>query len=166
MVALIRTYCVVVSLLHADCVFSWMGFFSSHKLFNYRTRHINYDEALRHSSLILRSSVLDQESAEIDEFIGFLPTIDSKKMNISASNPFGPPVYSISQCRNELLSILRKQTLIEEGPFYHYRIEYLTKYLEAGFIPAQTIAFLQLILSGEWLMAYSNVLTPRADQSL
>ena len=101
-----------------------------------------------------------------DDFKGFVPTFNTASLDISMSNPFGSAILSLSECRKELLAILRKEIVMEEEMFYHARVEYLTKVLEGTFTPAQTIPFLQLILSGDWYLAYSNVLLPRADPTL
>jgi hypothetical protein len=96
----------------------------------------------------------------------FVPVVNTANMEISVSNPFGPPVLSLTECQKELLSLLRQETTLENESFYHCRVEYLTKVLEQSYIPAQTLPFLQLILAGEWEQMYSNVLTPRADETL
>lgn len=106
------------------------------------------------------------ETDDDHDFKGFVPTINTANLDISMSNPFGPAVLSVSECRKELLSILRKEIVMDEQQFYHARVEYLTKVLEGTFVPAQTIPFLQLILAGDWYLAYSNVLIPRADPTL
>ena len=108
----------------------------------------------------------DDDDDENSEQKGFVPTFNTANLDISMSNPFGPAVLSLSECRKELLAILRKETVMENESFFHARVEYLTKVLEGTFTPAQTIPFLQLILSGDWYLAYSNVLIPRADPTL
>lgn len=96
----------------------------------------------------------------------FVPIANTASMDISVTNPFGPAVLSLTECQQELLSLLRREIAIENESFYHCRIEYLTKVLEQTYIPAQTVPFLQFILTGEWKQLYSNVLTPRADATL
>ena len=108
----------------------------------------------------------DGNDDDDDNQKGFVPIFNTANLEISMSNPFGPAVLSLSECRKELLAILRKEIVMKEESFYHARVEYLTKVLEGTFTPAQTIPFLQLILSGDWYLAYSNVLIPRADPTL
>jgi hypothetical protein len=114
-----------------------------------------------------RSTVADIES-EVEgqtKVNGFVPVVNTSSMDISLTNPFGPAVFSVTDCKEELLKLLKRELEMEDS-FRHCRLEYLTKYMENSYVPAQTIPFLQFIINGEWQLYYSNVMTPRADNTL
>jgi hypothetical protein len=96
---------------------------------------------------------------------------NTASFNISVQNPFGP-IVSRAQARDELLSLLAAEpgdgTTAGDngGSTLPFRVDYLIKVLEDGFIPPQTVAFFNLIVGGEWELLYSNVLTPRKDDQL
>ena len=115
------------------------------------------------------SMVVENEGAteilDVLEMRRTVPVVNTAGMNISASNYFGKQVLSTAECKRELIGLLTNAIEIEEE-FLDYRVEYLTKYLEYKYIPIQTTPFLNFALSGEWAMLYSNILTPRADDTL
>ena len=120
----------------------------------------------------LRSSVIDELTVQNEEdIIGqfasrrTVPVANTAGMNITAANFFGRQVLSTAECKTELIGLLTNRIEIEKE-FMDYRVEYLTKYLEYKYIPIQTTPFLNFALTGEWDMLYSNILTPRADESL
>ena len=119
----------------------------------------------------LGSLVIDevpvQDDDTIEQFVTrrTVPVANTAGMNISAANFFGRQVLSTVECKAELIGLLTDSIEIEEE-FLDYRVEYLTKYLEYKYIPIQTTPFLNFALSGEWAMLYSNILTPRADETL
>ena len=124
---------------------------------------------LKFRSLELKSTLLENEVIDNVESLAevprrTIPVVNTAGLNISAANFFGRQVFSVDESRLELVGLLRGEIEIEEE-FLHYRVEYLTKYLEYKYVPIQTIPFLNFALSGEWDILYSNALTPRADDS-
>lgn len=122
---------------------------------------------LKFRGLRLKSTLLENilvEDVEVSTALPrrTIPVVNTAGLNISAANFFGRQVFSVDECRLELVGLLRGEIEIEEE-FLHYRVEYLTKYLEYKYIPIQTIPFLNFALSGEWDILYSNAITPRAD---
>lgn len=120
-------------------------------------------------SFAISSDSLTDATTEVSKSsvtsVSRVPTVNTKAFDISISNPFGPIVKNIESCRQELISIVNGSLEMETN-FYHCRIEYLSKVLQANFIPIQTIPFLNLAMQGEWRFRYSNTLIPQKDNDL
>ena len=148
------------SYLHQSGAFTTIQGISSSRLFKSRLQSSVIEELT-----IEESAVEDDDIVEKMQTRRTVPVVNTAGMNISASNFFGKQVLSTAECKRELIGLLRDEIEIE-AEFLAYRLEYLTKYLEYKYIPIQTTPFLNFALSGEWAMLYSNILTPRADETL
>ena len=104
---------------------------------------------------------IKEEQPERPKYVAVFQT---GALNISATNPFGAPVESLTAARDELLSIVGSLEGLTE--FERFRVDYLVKYLEATHVPIHTAQFLSLALGGSWRLAYSNAILSRADPSL
>ena len=90
-----------------------------------------------------------------------------EEFNISASNPFGEAVTSVSGAASELKHLVKdRREELRGSDFLKCRIEYLVKVLKKSYVPSFTVEFMNLAMSGEWDHGYSNVLLRRADESL
>ena len=138
-----------------------------------RSRHWRGATLPKPSLLVLRAETeaeTEIDAADVSEtprrVVGVFNT---GALNISSSNPFGAPCSSVQQAKDELISVVLSSMSPTPSPlseFERFRIDYLVKYLEATHVPIQTGQFLSLALGGEWSLAYSNALLPRADPSL
>lgn len=92
----------------------------------------------------------------------YIPIVNTTSMNITPTNPFGLTVFNINDAVTQLLAVANHEDNViwDESKVKHYRIEYLTKYLESKYIPIQTSQFMSFALSGTWDLKYTNLLTP------
>ena len=91
----------------------------------------------------------------------FVAIFNPTGFEISVEEPFGDTVKSVAAAEKELVNIVTGGTGEElyQSDFLKCRVEYLVKVLSSSYIPSFTLEFMELVHSGTWEHAYSNVLT-------